>query len=315
VAPPDVAPHDVRHSRSDQTVLDEEGEELLLRGAPQAAEGVVVVAELELQHLLGVRGDGGGGGRPIHGLHPLPRALPGHTPHPDAEVGGHQVHEGEAGHLAELLHDHLRINKEEVHLQEGEQRPHDRVREHHLLGTGAAHRRVHRDLEPVEDERHQPEHEGAYTEVEGRPGGLGPGDVGASQGPEGGDRPHLGVLLGEVLLAGADGGTVLQDDGGVDGQDGEDGAHVQVQQEHALEVEGQHAVVQHLSDAEGHHQQHDQLTVHARQHAPQVHVRFLEAPVAASSPQLEVSLPQHPICEESRVQVSSFLRRTPRLAF
>ena len=42
-----------------------------------------------------------------------------------------------------------------MHLQESEERLHDRVREHDVLSAVFAHGGVHRNLESIEDQRHE----------------------------------------------------------------------------------------------------------------------------------------------------------------
>ena len=52
---------------------------------------------------------------------PLVGGLPDDDADPEREVGGHQVDEPEPGEQAEPLHDHGRVDEQEVHLEEGEQ--------------------------------------------------------------------------------------------------------------------------------------------------------------------------------------------------
>ena len=52
---------------------------------------------------------------------PLVGGLPDDDPDPEREVGGHQVDEPEPGEQPEPLHDHGRVDEQEVHLKEGEQ--------------------------------------------------------------------------------------------------------------------------------------------------------------------------------------------------
>ena len=52
---------------------------------------------------------------------PLVGGLPDDDADPEREVGGHQVDEPEPGEQPEPLHDHGRVDEQEVHLEEGEQ--------------------------------------------------------------------------------------------------------------------------------------------------------------------------------------------------
>lgn len=52
---------------------------------------------------------------------------------------------------------------------------------------------------------------------------------------KGRDGPDLCIVVsGQILLAGAHGGAVIDDDGDVDAEDGENGTHVEVHEEDAL---------------------------------------------------------------------------------
>ena len=57
----------------------------------------------------------------VHVVDPLVGGLPDDDPDPEREVGGHQVDEPEPGEQPEPLHDHGRVDEQEVHLEEGEQ--------------------------------------------------------------------------------------------------------------------------------------------------------------------------------------------------
>ena len=52
---------------------------------------------------------------------PLVGRLPDDCAHPEREVGCHEVHEAEPGKEAEAFDDDGRVDKEEMHLQEGEE--------------------------------------------------------------------------------------------------------------------------------------------------------------------------------------------------
>ena len=52
---------------------------------------------------------------------PLVGRLPDDCAHPEGEVRCHEVHEAEPGKEAEAFDDDGRVDKEEMHLQEGEE--------------------------------------------------------------------------------------------------------------------------------------------------------------------------------------------------
>ena len=80
---------------------------------------------------------------------------------------------------------------------------------------------------------------------------------------------HLWVASGgEVLPAVGDAGAVVEEDGDVDAHDGDDGAAVEVHHEEALEGEGRHLVVHHLYEAEGEHEEDEELAVHGAEGDP-----------------------------------------------
>ncbi len=90
-------------------------------------------------------------------MQPLVGRLPHDGPDPEGEVRGHEVHETETRKEAETLDDHLRVDEEEVHLEEGEERLEDRMGDEDVLDAPSLHRRVHRDLQAGEDQRAQAE--------------------------------------------------------------------------------------------------------------------------------------------------------------
>ena len=113
----------------------------------------------------------------VHVVDPLVGGLPDDDPDPEREVGGHQVDEPEPGEQPEPLHDHGRVDEQEVHLEEGEQSLDLMVYSVsiiHLLcppdlqyGVGDddvvhavsfVHGGVHRDLQTDEDQGAEAEH-------------------------------------------------------------------------------------------------------------------------------------------------------------
>ena len=68
------------------------------------------------------------------------------------------------------------------------------------------------------------------------------------------------VLAATVLVG--DRRAIVQEDGDVDTHDGDDAAHVQVHHKDPLEGQRTNVVVHHLRQAEGQHQQYQELAVH-----------------------------------------------------
>ena len=137
------------------------------------------------------------------------------------------------------------------------------------------HRGVHSNLQSDEDQRSQTKHQGSDTKVEAGPGDFVPGDVSSAECAETADAADLRVLtsiMGGQLLPRVPGhpGAVVQQHGDVDAHDGDDAAAVEVHHEEVLEVERPDLVVHHLDQAEGEHEEDEDLAVHGAQCDPQL---------------------------------------------
>ena len=141
--------------------------------------------------------------------------------------------------------------------------------------VGLVHRGVHSDLQADEDQRSQTKHESSDTKVEAGPGDFVPGDVSPAECAETADAADLWVLTPIMcgqLLPGVPGhpGAVVQQHRDVDAHDGDDAAAVEVHHEEVLEVERPNLVVHHLDQAEGEHEEDEDLAVHGAQRDPQL---------------------------------------------
>ena len=97
--------------------------------------------------------------------------------------------------------------------------------------------------------------------------------MGAAQGAETADAANLrvpGIVSGQGLARVGHAGAVVQQHRDVDAHDGDDAPAVEVHHEEVLEVKRPDPVVHHLDEAEGEHQEDEDLAVHGAQRHPQL---------------------------------------------
>jgi hypothetical protein len=124
-------------------------------------------------------------------------------------------------------------------------------------------------------------------QVEARPGDLCPVNVGPPErSKSAAHRPRLGVhyhaglgplaRLAVLAAAGTAARAVVEQYGDVDAHDGNNAAHVQVHHEDALEGERTDVVVHDLSEAEGQHEEDEELAIEGAQGHPKVGTEIME---------------------------------------
>lgn len=92
---------------------------------------------------------------PVHMMNPLVGRLPNDGPDPQGQVGGHQVHESESGKQSEPFHYHLRVDKEEVHLEKGEEGLEDGMGDEDVFDAALLHGGMHGNFQPRKDQGSQ----------------------------------------------------------------------------------------------------------------------------------------------------------------